>query len=306
MASPGVSVVIPAYNAASTLARALDSVVAQTRPASEVIVVDDASMDSTAEVANGYAHATIKLVRLASNSGAAAARNKGVETATAELVAFLDADDEWLPTKLEKQVAVISSDRAMSFVSCESKLMSSAGADLGDIYGGHEIVSGQSAWKALLKDNFVTTPSVLVWRQLFEKLGGFNPLLKIAEDQDMWIRLAEAGSLGYVAECLVVVHERRSSLSSGAFSDQLRYTLPMIEGHIERLRDRLSEAEITSIRGRRLQRLGQLAFSRGEPRIGRKLVVRSVAMGYRPWEGLTYLAKANPMAAWIKNRLPPR
>lgn len=303
MTGPGVSVVIPAYNSAETLIRALDSVASQSRPAYEVIVVDDASTDSTAAVASGYQKLPVKLIRLAKNSGAAEARNRGVKAATGEFIAFLDADDEWLPSKLERQVALINSDSSIAFVSCESKLISNLGVDLGDIYRGHEVVSGALAWKALLKDNFVTTPSVVVPKLLFEELGGFDPKLKIAEDQDMWIRLAEHGSLGYVHECLVIVHERKSSLSSGAFSDQLTFTLPMIEGHLERLRAKLSAQDIVEIRGRRLQRLGQIAFSRGDSAVGRRLILQSVAMGYRPWEGLTYLAKSNAISTWLKRQL---
>jgi hypothetical protein len=134
-------------------------------------------------------------------------------------------------------------------------------------------------------------------------LGGFNPELKIAEDQDMWIRLAEAGALGYVNECLIYVHEQPTSISGGPFSDQTRYTLPMVEGHLTRLRSKLSDRELVEIRGSRLLRLGQLAFSRGEREIGRELVVRTIKMGYKPWAGLLFLANASVLAMRVKKWL---
>jgi hypothetical protein len=152
----------------------------------------------------------------------------------------------------------------------------------------------------------VTTPSVLVWRRHLEALGGFDQSLKIGEDQDMWIRLAERGGLSYVHEILVRVHERKSSLSGGGFNDQLKYTLPMIEGHIARSSSRLTPQNIKSIMGRRILRLGQLAFSRGAPDAGRLLIWRSVGMGYKPWEGILFLINAGPFAVWLKKTLLAR
>jgi glycosyltransferase involved in cell wall biosynthesis len=237
------------------------------------------------------------------NVGAAAARNRGVMAANTELVAFLDADDEWLPTKLEKQAAVIAANDRVSFVSCGSDLISPEGVNTGDIYRGQAVVTGPLAWKALLSDNFITTPSVLVWRDKMQMAGCFNPNLKIAEDQDMWIRLAASGELGYVHESLVHVHERRKSLSAGSFSDQLAYTLPMIEGHIARFSNLLSSREINDILGRRLLRLGQLAFHRDAPKAGRALIWRSMALGYKPWDGFLFLATTNPFVLCLKQAL---
>jgi len=300
---PRICAVIPAHNSQATLTRALDSVRAQTLPVSQIVVVDDASSDATAEVAGNYPGLNVEIVRLDKNVGAAAARNRGVTAARTELVAFLDADDEWLPTKLEKQAAVITGNSKVSYVSCGSDLISPDGVNTGDIYRGQPVVSGNLAWKALLWDNYITTPSVLVWRDALLKAGGFDQGLKIAEDQDMWIRLAESGELGYVHESLVHVHERRSSLSAGSFNDQLAYTLPMIEGHIARLASKLSQREINNIRGRRFLRLGRLACHRGASKVGRSLIWRSILLGHKPWEGLTFLATTNPLALWLKQVL---
>jgi glycosyltransferase involved in cell wall biosynthesis len=303
MAFPRICAVIPAHNSQATLGRALESVRAQTLPVSQLVVVDDASTDSTAEVARSYRGLKVDVVRLDRNVGAAAARNRGVATANTELVAFLDADDEWLPTKLEKQVAVISENDRVSFVSCGSDLISPDGVNTGDIYRGQPVVTGALAWKALLSDNYITTPSVLVWRAQMQRAGCFNQNLKIGEDQDMWIRLAESGELGYVYESLVHVHQRQTSLSAGSFSDQLAYTLPMIQGHIARFSAKLSPKEIDSILGRRLLRLGQLAFHRDAPKAGRSLIWRSISLGYKPWEGALFLATTNPLALCLKQAL---
>src|SRR5437764_13661053 len=97
-----VSVIIPAYNAAKTVGRAVDSVLAQTFADFELIVIDDGSTDSTAEVVQSRRDQRIRCITVA-NGGVASARNRGLDLASGDLVAFLDADDAWLPTKLERQ-----------------------------------------------------------------------------------------------------------------------------------------------------------------------------------------------------------
>jgi len=307
MTRPTVCVVIPAYNAETTLLRALDSVAAQTLPPNKILVVDDASSDATRSLASTYRKAAIDVISTQTNVGAAGARNQGIRAAATDLVAFLDADDEWLPTKLEKQVNLLVANQNSTFCSCGSNLISPDGKDMGDIYRGQAITTGPEAWKALLKDNYVTTPSVLVWRRHLLALGGFEESLKIAEDQDMWIRLAERGGLSYVSETLVQVHERKSSLSGGSlFDDQLTYTFPMIEHHLERLSGRLSPKDRRSILGRRVLRLGQLAFSRDARDVGGQLIWRSISLGYKPWEGLLFLLKANAAILWLKKAIRER
>lgn len=304
MTRPTVCVVIPAYNAETTILRALNSVVAQTLPPNQILVVDDASSDATRSLVGAFG--AVDLISMQTNVGASGARNRGVRVASADLVAFLDADDEWLPTKLEKQVELILANQNSTFCSCASNLISSDGQDLGDIYRGQAVTIGSEAWKALLKDNYVTTPSVLVWRRHLLALGGFDETLKIAEDQDMWIRLAERGGLSYVPETLVRVHERKSSLSGGSFDDQLTYTLPMVAHHLERFVNKLTPEDRRSILGRKVLRLGQLAFSRGARDVGRQLIWRSISLGYKPWEGLLFLLKNSAVAIWLKKAIRKR
>ena len=106
MTEPSISVVIPAFRAERTIQRAMDSVLAQTKPASEIIVVDDGSPDNQAAIVSQYGPPVI-LLRQA-NGKTAVARNTGIERATGDFVAFLDADDYWEPEKLERQLAVFA------------------------------------------------------------------------------------------------------------------------------------------------------------------------------------------------------
>ncbi len=300
---PSVSAVIPARNSAATIARALDSVLAQTRPPDEIIVVDDNSTDDTVGVVKAYADHAVKLVRLTVQAGAGAARNRGVNEATGELVAFLDADDEWLAPKLAKQVAMIESDPEISFVASDVTFVSPDGTDLGDLFRCACVVTGPDCWRALLACNFVATSAVLIRRRHLLALGGFYASLKIAEDQDLFIRLALIGSLEYVHEKLTRQHEREVSLSTWNLDDLLTYTLPMIEKHIASLQERLSDSEIRRIRGERLSRFGRVAYAGGDVGAGMQLIRRSILLGYRPLENLYYLTIASPPAIRFKKWL---
>ena len=287
-----VTVVIPAYNAQETLACALDSVLAQTRSADEIIVVDDASSDGTAAVAESYGRHGITVVHLPERRGAAAARNAGIRAAKGNWIAFLDADDEWLPIKLEKQVAAITTNPAASFIFCASEEFSPEGRSWGDTFRGGPVTSGSNAWKALLACNFVATPTVVAPRNLLLQLGGFDEKLAVAEDQDMWIRLALAGPPAYMPERLVRVHVRVQSLSSWSLGDQTAYTLPMIERHLATLRDRLSRSEVRAIRGARLHKIGVITCDHGDLPAGLSMVLRSALLGYHPVRGLAMMVRA--------------
>jgi glycosyltransferase involved in cell wall biosynthesis len=296
-----ISVVIPAYNSAATLPRAIASARQQTLKPLEIIVVDDHSTDATAAVASSYG-AEVRVISLPAQKGAAGARNAGIEAAIGNAIAFQDSDDEWLPAKLQKQIAVLTSSPLITLVACASNLISPDGRDLGDLYHGHAAVTGPDSWRALLAYNFVATPSVLAWRKDLILAGGFDEKLKIGEDQDLWIRLSLRGELGYVPESLVKVHARENSLSA-EHTDPIIYTLPMIQRHVANLQGRLSDKEVRNILGKRFALVGRVAYARGDYRHGLPLIYRSMMLGYQPLGSLYYLASASPPAAWLKRRL---
>jgi glycosyltransferase involved in cell wall biosynthesis len=301
-AGPLVSAVIPAYNSQNTIARALDSALAQTYRPIEIIVVDDCSSDDTARVVETYKDRGVRLVRLVERQGASGARNAGIAAATGDLAAFLDSDDEWLPSKLAKQVAHITANTHYVFVSCAAKLISPAGQDLGDLYYGHRPIRGSECWKSLLARNAIATPSVLVWRHHLIELGGFDRRLKIGEDQDMWIRLAIRGSVGYIDECLVIVHSRPDSLSSRDVGHLRHVVLDVVDRHIADQAAKLSPGEIRRIRGERLEWLGR-AECNDDYLKGLPVILRSMLAGYRPLQTAKFLASASPPARWLKAQL---
>jgi glycosyltransferase involved in cell wall biosynthesis len=276
--TPTVSVVIPARNAAATVKRALASVLAQTRPADEIIVADDASGDATAVVA--LSCPGVRLVRLEEHRGAAAARNAAIAAAKGEWIAFLDADDVWQSEKLECQLACVRDD--VSLISCGSEEFAPDGRSLGDTFRGRPVSEGGGAWKALLRRNFVATPTVLAPRALLLQLGGFDEALPVGEDQDMWIRLALKGTLVCVPRTLAEVHVQSTSLSRYRASDQGRHVLPMVRRHVEALRHRLSRDEARAILAERYANAGHIALAHGDVVRAGAFLSRALMAGYRP------------------------
>ena len=303
--SLSISVVIPAYNAEKTLCRALESVLSQTRPAKEILVVDDRSSDATATLAKTYAERGVKVLSLYERSGVSVARNAGIKSATGTWIGFLDADDEWLPRKLEMQAAAIVAQPEASLVFCASEEFSANGQPLGDTFRGSPVTVGKEAWKALLASNFIATPTVLAPRELLLTLGGFDASLLIAEDQDMWLRLALAGPLSYIPCVLANVHVQAASLSSWKRGDQTVYTLPMIERHLTALASQLSSREIRRIRGARLQNAGLINCTHGDLRVGLPQLLRSALLGYRPGRALRGMLKA-PIRSWLGKTMSSR
>jgi glycosyltransferase involved in cell wall biosynthesis len=274
--TPSVSVVIPAHNAAGTIKRALASVLAQTLPADEVLVVDDASGDATSVVALSFPN--VRIVRLAERRGAAAARNAGIAAAKGAWIAFLDADDVWRPQKLEKQLA--EAREGVSLVFCASQEFGRDSRPLGDTFRGRDVKTGANAWKDLLRRNFVATPTVMAPRALLARLR-FDEDMPVGEDQDMWIRLALEGALAYVPETLAEVYVQPESLSRYRASDQGRYVLPMIRHHIERLRHRLARREIRAILAERYANAGHIALANGDIARAGVFFSRALFAGYR-------------------------
>lgn len=196
--APTISVVIPAYNAATVIEEALDSVLAQTLAPHEVIVVDDGSTDNTIPVVEKYA-SSVKLLRQ-SNGGAAAARNTGIQAATGEWVAFLDADDTWAPEKLEKQAAYIAKHPETVLVY--------TGFLLEDRFGcvtPRQPIPPDEFWPSIRWRSPVNTSSALIRREALLRVGGFDTAFRLAQDWNLWYRLYRdnpPGSFGAVYEPL--------------------------------------------------------------------------------------------------------
>ncbi len=193
-----ISVVIPAYNAAATIAAAIESALAQTRPPDEIIVVDDGSRDDTAAVVERFG-AAVRLVRQ-TNAGCGQARNTGVRAARGNWLAFLDADDLWQPTKLARQMPE-TADPQVAVIVCRAR--SKDGRRLPRRFTFDDLWAGNDA----------IVSSSLVRRSVFEEAGGFWKE-RACEDYHLWLRLTAAGwEMANVPEDLVVYAPTAQSLS---------------------------------------------------------------------------------------------
>ena len=197
---PLVSVVIPAYNAEAYLAEAIDSVLAQTYPNIEIIVVDDGSRDGTASVAGRYSGRIVYLYQ--DNSGQAGARNTGIRVSRGAFIGLLDADDAWEPEKISEQMKVFRDRPEIGAVNCGFFPMDAAG-------GVRDAVPAKSFpdWRSFLEElsvhNVLTASAVLAKRECFETAGLFDEQIKGAEDWDQWIRIARKYPFGFIEKPLL-------------------------------------------------------------------------------------------------------
>ena len=214
---PRVSVVMPAYNAGRYLAEAIESVLAQTGEPYELIVVDDGSTDDTAAVLAGYGE-RIRRARQ-EHEGVSVARNRGVEMARGELVAFLDADDRFvLPTKLAEQAARFEADPGLDIVHSGWRMIEADGTP-GPVREPWRWAPALDL-RAWLLHHPVLPSAMMVRRATLERAGGFDPTLSVLEDVDLMLRLALAGAKAAWLEKVTVEYRRHGGGASGAVHRQ--------------------------------------------------------------------------------------
>lgn len=243
-----VSVIIPTYNRAETLSRAIDSALEQTVEDLEVVVVDDGSTDETSSVLAEYDDPRVRPVVHATNQGANVARNTGIDHAQGDYVAFLDSDDTWLPSKLERQLAALEDcssdwvgvycDSTFELSGADGRLRSTVASALATrdetptTEGGDELIG------EILADNVQpgAGSTLLVRTDVAEEIGGFSEELDRFQDPEFCVRVLEQGKLAYVDEPLVVRDETGHPPASvvDAASDQY---LSMHEETVEQFED---------------------------------------------------------------------
>ncbi len=204
--NPDISVIIPAFNRAHTLPRALDSLLAQTHKPKEIIVIDDGSTDDTQAVLTDYPGLNIITQ---DNRGVSAARNVGVEKASGEWLAFLDSDDEWLPKKLEKQWFVICNDDKLI---CHSDEIWIRNGKRVNPMKKHQKYGGW-IYEKCLPLCVISPSSVIIHKSVFADIGVFDEELDVCEDYDLWLRICSKYPILFLDEQLIVKY--------GGHEDQL-------------------------------------------------------------------------------------
>ncbi len=214
---PKVGVVIPAYNCGAELERALASLMAQTYSSFRFIVVDDGSDDDLAPTVArfGECGACIRQPQ----AGPAAARNHALRLLDTDYIAFLDADDEWLPAKLERQMAFMEAHPDIA-LTCTDYAQCGMGSPLASYFS--TIAPPGSGWmfERIVSDCFICTPTVMVRREALRAVGGFYEPLMVSEDHNLWIRIAARFPVSVLTQVLAIRHLRPASISACVAPEQ--------------------------------------------------------------------------------------
>jgi glycosyltransferase involved in cell wall biosynthesis len=214
-----VSVIIPAFNAERHIAQTLESVLAQSYRRLEVIVVDDGSEDRTSDIARDFVRKDSRLkVLYQPNRGVAAARNRAIAESNGEFIAPIDADDQWCPSKVQRQVETLSnSPSIVGLVYVWSQRIDESNAVVGQCSGRH--IEG-SVYLPLLIGNFIGNSSApLIRRECFEAVGGYDEAFwrcnaQGCEDWDIYLRIAERYRFSVIPDCLVRYRQTAGGMSA--------------------------------------------------------------------------------------------
>jgi glycosyltransferase involved in cell wall biosynthesis len=204
-----VSVIIPTYNRQEELIRAVDSVLNQTYQQTEIIVVDDGSSVKAGEILKKIDALNLKII-YQENKGPAAARNRGVEESSSEWLAFLDSDDFWRREKLMKQVEFHRENPGIVISQTDEEWIRKGNRVNPKKY---HLKQDGDIFDISLKRCMISPSAVMVNRNLFEEIGGFDENLTVCEDYDLWLRITARKNVGFIQEKLVV--------KTGGHADQL-------------------------------------------------------------------------------------
>ncbi|HUP91360.1 MAG TPA: glycosyltransferase [Solimonas sp.] len=296
---PAISVILPTFNRAATLQRAIDSVLVQSFRDFELIVVDDASTDATPALLGSIGDARLRVLRLPHNRGAAGARNQGIRAASGGWVAFQDSDDVWLPAKLEQQYA----------------LAAQAPTEVGLVLGGYTVhtadghlhirpaatLGGADPRPDLLDGWPIITPTWLVRRDVLLAVGGFDETYPCLEDWDLVFRLSDACRIRAVPGPLLVKHGSLDSVCADPYRMQ-RALQRILETHLHRWHGQPQRL------ARRLAHLGVLQFRTGQRGRARSTLARALRTDFRApaIHGLLWSSFAGARALRLAERLWPR
>lgn len=220
---PRVSAIIPAFNGKAFVADAIESVLAQTCPVDEVVVVDDGSTDGTATIVERYAQAGVRCIRQ-DNRGLSEARNRGIIETNGELVAFLDCDDTWLPDKTAVQLEYLRAHPDIGMVSGHAwwwdPLTNRKWVERVGVPGRASL-----AHELMIRNCVGNASGVMLRRRLLEEIGLFDPAQIWAEDWELWMRVLSRSPIGFIDQPLIVyrtvgtslTHQRRWDRVDGYF-----------------------------------------------------------------------------------------
>ena len=200
---PNVSVIIPTYNRAKLIKRAVDSVLAQTYNDYEIIIIDDGSTDGTQDILKDYHHSIRYIYK--ENEGISATRNRGIKEAKGKYLAFLDSDDQWFPDKLAVQVNLMEKNHNLGIVCSKMNILNGKGEKIGT---KPEQKTGKNFRELLEIGGDLPTSTVMARKECFDKVGVFDELLPPMEDFEMWVRIASQYDIYTVPDKVFALYYR--------------------------------------------------------------------------------------------------
>lgn len=228
---PAVSVIIPTFNRAELVGDAIDSVLRQSFSDFELIVIDDGSTDRTAEVVGSFSDARLVFVRQ-ENKGRSFARNRALRMARGKYIAFLDSDDIYLKEKLQMQVEFMEAHPLVGMIYTSAYCVDDRGAFLDK---QHYFASAEgNIYKdiAFFRPVTITLPTVMVRREVFDAVGGFDEAMDRFEDTDLWRRIAKSHQVGVIKEstCVLRTHGENAlqSQNPGKIAGSIDYYVAKI------------------------------------------------------------------------------
>ncbi len=206
-----VSVIIPVYNSEKFISETINSVLSQTFTDYEIVVIDDGSIDKTREIIDEFIQKYLGKIRYIyqENQGVSVARNNGILNSSGEYIAFLDHDDLWLPAKLLCQVEYMDNHSEIAFSFTETKVINEAGEE----YAQWRHENTRNTFFELCQGDYIHALTVMVRREALAKVGLFDPDLLVAQDYDLWLRLARNFSSGIIKTPLAKYRIHQSNLS---------------------------------------------------------------------------------------------
>lgn len=234
---PIVTVIIPTFNVAEYIGDALESLRTQTFRDFEVVIIDDCSTDNTVAIAESFSDAfPLSIIKSEKNVGAATARNIGLAASSGEWVTLLDADDTWMPEKLERQIELVRNHQDISIVFTNGYQFDESG-DLRLFYRKPENMPSGDVFPIMLRRNCFYASSVMIRRTNLDAAGGFTDGLRFAADLDLWIRLFERGAIARgLWEPLTRYRERQTGNSKNSIGIY-ETTIHICKGAMERISD---------------------------------------------------------------------
>ena len=208
-----VSVIVPTYNRAHLVTETIDSILAQTFKDFELIVVDNESSDNTEEVIKSYTDRRIRYFRHQNNGLVAVNRNYGISKANGEYIAFCDDDDLWMPEKLERQVKLLDPNKELGLVYSDSYIMDENGNLERDTLLSSSRLFRGNVFDKLFQMNCIPMLTVMIRREVLSRVGGFDPKYIIAQDYDLWLRIADHYPIDFTKEPLAKYRIHSGSVS---------------------------------------------------------------------------------------------